>query len=105
MASRLQSIIVIAPSHPATMLTARSKSATSDSYATHSVGTEREKNDTDEKIVSFTLSDLSEVAPQQGSIPGFITSAKCCANKRITSKVPVSPPLPVETQAYTEKSH
>lgn len=105
---RLQSIIVIAPSHPATMLTARSKSATSDSHATHSAGTEREKNDTDCSLRenSFTHSvRLLKVAPQQGSLPGFITSAKCCANEGITSKVPGSPPLPVETQAYMEKSH
>lgn len=86
----LQSIIVIAPSHPATMLTARWKSATSDSHATHSAGSERGKNDTDCSLRenSFIHSvRLPKVAPQQGRIPGLITSAKCCANEGITSKV------------------
>lgn len=54
------------------MLTARSKSATSDSRATRSVGTEGEKNDTDCSLRenSFIHSvRLLKVAPQQGSIP------------------------------------
>lgn len=75
------------------MLTARWNGATSDSHATHSVGTEREKNDTDCSLRenSFIGSvRLLKVAPQQGSIPGLITGAKCCANEGITWRSHVS---------------